>query len=96
MFKHETVVEEVRAAVSAPSFNVVDIANPAAALPGADGGALACTWNSGCVGCSGCSASCSGGCSGGGSCVGCSSTFNNASQESTKLSAQDLILAVKV
>ena len=100
MFKHETVVEEIRPEARAQSFSVIDVANPGLSFERqAVDGVGACTWNSNCAGCSGCSASCSG-CSVGGSCVGCSSTFssphrNEASNESGALSAKDLALAVK-
>jgi hypothetical protein len=93
MFKYESVVEEVKAEVSAPSFQVIDLANanglvnPEAQQHWVD----ACTWGTSCGGCSA-----TGTCTGGSSCVGCSNSFNNPGYGSAEepITEKDLLKAI--
>lgn len=82
MFKHAAVVEEIRPEAGAPSFQVVDLANPMGLIqPDAtkEGWVDACDWGTSCGGCSQ-----TGTCTGGPSCVGCSNSFNNPHRGSDK------------
>lgn len=89
MFKHQSIVEEVPTQSQASSFEVMDVANPQALFNEL---AHDLAEVNGCIGCSNCSA----GCSGYTGCIGCSATFNRDVVAAADLaSEQDLVLAVK-
>ena len=88
MFKHQAIVEEVKASAANASFDVVDVANAAGMFQAHEQSAAGVN---ACISCSGCSTSCSG-YSG---CIGCSATYRHAENADAGLATvQELARAV--